>query len=82
MQLEFSVHCVQGKTINDLNEYIDMLDKDIELGAIISIKHVSNNEYNIIIRKHHFAFAGIFTAKVNTLIQVIESNLNNVVEFI
>ena len=38
MQLEFSVHCVQGKTINDLNEYIDMLDKDIELGAIISIK--------------------------------------------
>ncbi len=43
---------------------------------------ICDNEYNIIIRKHHFAYAGTFTAKVNTLIQVIESNLNNVVEFI
>ena len=82
MQLEFSVHCVQGKTIDDLKEYISMIVNDVELSAIISTKHVSNNEYKIIIRKHHFSFAGTFTAKVNTLIQVIQSNLNNVVEFI
>ena len=43
MQLEFSVHCVQGKTINDLNEYIFNLNFILKLHAFnVSLGQLNN----------------------------------------